>query len=50
MIKRTSIVLLMLFVDPDTQAGDFQQKLEILNNGMTNDRHYRQAQHLGNCK
>lgn len=37
-------------VDPDTQAGDFQRKLELLNNGMTNDRHHRQVQHLGNCK
>lgn len=37
-------------VDPDTQVGDFQRKLELLNNGMTNDRHHRQVQHLGNCK
>ncbi|XP_031620593.1 mucin-4-like, partial [Contarinia nasturtii] len=31
---------------PDTEAGDFQRKLELINNRMTNDRQYRQVQHL----
>lgn len=41
---------ILLIQDPDTQVGDFQRKLELINSRMTNDRQYRQVQHLGNCK
>lgn len=44
------IILIYLIPEPDAQVGDFQRKLEILNNGMTNDRQFRQVQQLGNCK
>lgn len=42
--------LLFSFQDPDTQVGDFQRKMELINSRMTNDRQYRHVQHLGNCK
>lgn len=42
--------LFISFQDPDTQVGDFQRKMELINSRMTNDRQYRHVQHLGNCK
>lgn len=42
--------MIIFIQDPDTQVGDFQRKLELINSRMTNDRQYRQVQHLGNCK
>lgn len=44
------MVFFLSFVDPESQPGDLQRKLEILNGIMTNDRRHRQAQYLGNCK
>lgn len=44
------IVCSFSFQDPDTQVGDFQRKMELINSRMTNDRQYRHVQHLGNCK
>lgn len=39
-----------LSFDQETQPGDLQRKLELLNGMMSNDRHQRQVQYLGNCK